>query len=66
MKELQEFVNHYGLGIKVEDLVVKAYRFLSRDHEDLYTINDRYLHVDGVDYHFTKSRKENRWVVKAF
>ena len=66
MKELQNFVNGYGLGISKEKLIEKAYFQLTADGHDCYTINDRYISIDGKDYQLIKSRKEDRWVVKEF
>ena len=66
MKELQEFVNNYGLGISKAELISKAYYKLSANHDDIYTINDLYIHIDGSDYQVIKSKKENRWIVKEF
>lgn len=66
MEELQNFVNQYGFGISKEKLMTAAYYFLSATHTDLYTINERYIHIDGHDYQVIKSRKENRWIVKEF
>ena len=66
MRELQDFVNGYGLGISKEKLIVKAYRQLSADGHDCYILNDRYIGIDGKEYQLIKSRKEDRWIAKEF
>lgn len=67
MKErLQKFVNGYGLGISKEKLIGIMYHAFSVETKDTYIINDRYLHIDGIEYQLIKSKKENRWLVKEF
>lgn len=66
MEALQNFVNGFGFGISKEKLVEKAYFKLTSDGHKCYTINDRYISVDGEDFQLIKSRKEDRWIVKQF
>ena len=66
MKELQNFVDGFGLGISVEKLASKAYNEMSKMVHEVWIVNDRYLAVDGHEYQFIKSRKNNRWIVKEF
>lgn len=65
MQALQVFVDGYGLGISKEKLVIKAYYSLSAKH-DCYTINGRYISIDGKEFQLIKSRKQDRWIVKEF
>ena len=64
MLELQNFVSKYGMGIRVEELVVKAYRRLVIDGHDCFILNERYINVDGHNYQLI--RKNRQWTVKEF
>lgn len=64
MKELQDFLDCYGLGISVQKMADKAYCYMASKGHDVCMINDRYLEVDGKTYLFSKSRKHNRWIAK--
>ncbi len=66
MTELQNFVNNFGFGISVENLVHRAYRHMDGLGYDTCVLNERYTIVDGQSYQFIKSRKANAWVVRAF
>ena len=66
MEELQRFVDGFGLGISVEKLASKAYNEMSKMGHEVWIVNDRYLAVDGHEYQFIQSRKNNRWIVKEF
>lgn len=66
MQELQNFVNGYGLGISVEKLADKAYFHMSNLGHDVCVLNEKYIIVDGQNYYFSKSRKQNGWIVKEF
>lgn len=65
MKELQEFIDNYGLGISVEKLADKAYHHMALKGHDVCLVNERYLEVDGTTYLFSKSRKHGCWIAKA-
>ena len=66
MNALQNFVNGFGFGISKEELIHKAYRQLTADGHACFIINEKYINVDGEDLQLIKSRKENRWIAKAF
>ena len=66
MKELQSFVNGYGLGISKENLISKAYRQLTSEGHDCCIINGRYISIDGKEYQLIKSRKNDGWIVKEY
>lgn len=66
MQELQNFVDKFGFGISVQKLADKAYRQMALLGHDVCMVNERYLEVDGTTYLFSKSRKNNRWVIKEF
>ena len=66
MKDLQNFVNQYGLGLSKENLADAAYDAMKVLGHDVCLLNDKYLIVDGVNYQFIKSRKNNCWIVKAW
>ena len=66
MKELQKFVSNFGLGIRVEELVVKAYYHMRALGHMAVIVNDRYLEVDGQSFQFIKSRANGCWKVKAY
>lgn len=66
MKELQNFVGNFGLGISKEKLASKAYGEMERAGHDVCILNGRYLIVDGVNYQFIKSQKAGSWIVKSF
>ena len=66
MAALQAFVNNFGFGISKKALVEKAYHALRAEGHACYIINELYINVDGEDLQAIKSRKENRWIVKAF
>lgn len=66
MQELQNFVDRFGFGISVQKLADKAYRQMALLGHDVCIMNDRYLIMDGVTYLFSKSRKNNGWIIKAF
>lgn len=66
MKELQDFVDNFGLGISKEQLASKAYVAMEMLGHEVWLINDRYLHIDDKDYQFIKSRKQDKWIVKDF
>ena len=65
MKELQEFVNGYGLGISKKELVSRAYNRLRANGHSCYIINDLYIACGGKEYQLIKSNKEHRWIVKG-
>ncbi len=62
--ELQGFVDNFGLGISKEKLADKAYRYMESNGHECYTINGKYLGVDGEEFQFIKSRSTNSWIVK--
>lgn len=64
IEKIQNFINNWGLGLSVQDLVDKVYRHMEAEGHQCYTLNERYIGVDDVEYRFIKSRKENRWIVK--
>lgn len=64
MQELQRFVDRFGFGISKEKLADKAYWYMVSEGHDCYIVNERYIGVDGKEYQFSKSRKQNRWIVK--
>lgn len=66
MKELQDYIDNYGFGISVRDLASKAYWQMKAFGHEVCIVNDRYLEVDGTTYLFSKSRKQGRWIAKAF
>lgn len=66
MTELQNYIDGFGFGISVKELASKAYRFMASNGYKVCIINDRYLDVDGTTYLFSKSRKNGRWIAKAF
>lgn len=66
LEKLQEFVNRYGFGISKKELRDKAYRFMACEGYDVLALNEIYLIVNGTSYQFIKSRKNNRWMVKAW
>ena len=66
MTELQNFIEGYGFGISVKELVKKAYRHLANKGHEVCLVNERYLEVDGTTYLLSKSRKQGRWIAKAF
>ena len=66
MTELQNFIDGYGFGISVEKLAEKAYRYMESKGYQVCMVNERYLEVDGTTYLFSKSRKNGRWIAKAF
>ena len=66
MKELQTYIEGFGFGISVKELVSKAYRHLRSLGHDTCIVNDRYIEVDGRTYYLSKSRKHNRWIAKEF
>lgn len=66
MTELQNYIDGYGFGISVKELAHRAYRHMAGEGYDVCIVNDRYLEVDGTTYLFSKSRKNGRWIAKAF
>lgn len=66
MKDLQNFIEGYGFGISVKDLADKAYRHMALKGHQVCMVNERYLEVDGITYLFSKSKKQGRWIAKAF
>lgn len=66
MFELQNFVNQFGFGISKNELCEKACSAMTAQGFDACVLNEKYLEVNGVNYQFTKNRKTNSWVVKAF
>ena len=66
MKALQNFVDQFGLGISKEKLVNKAYYAMEALGYNVCILNEKYLVINGINYQFIKSRKEARWIVKAF
>lgn len=66
MTELQNYIEGYGFGISVNELAHKAYRHMASNGHKVCIVNDRYLDVDGTTYLFSKSRKNGRWIAKAF
>lgn len=65
-REIQDYVNLYGLGISKKELVNKTYRYLDRNEHECVVLNDIYLMVDGEVFQLLKSRKQNKWIVKEF
>ena len=63
-EKAQGFVNNYGFGISKEKLADKVYRFMESHGHRCYTINGKYIGIDGEEFQFIKSRKEDRWIVK--
>ena len=66
MTELQNYIDGYGFGISVKELAHKTYRHMASNGHKVCIVNDRYLDVDGTTYLFSKSRKNGRWIAKAF
>lgn len=66
MTELQNYIEGYGFGISVKELAHKAYWHMASNGHKVCIVNDRYLDVDGTTYLFSKSRKNGRWIAKAF
>ena len=66
MEMVQAFVDGYGLWISKEKLVDKVYRFMESKGHSCYEINGKYIGIDNQEFQFIKSRKEDRWIVKAF
>ena len=66
MTELQNYIDGFGFGISVKELAEKAYRHMEAKGHEVCILNDRYLEVDGTSYLFSKSRKNGRWIAKAF
>lgn len=66
MEKVQGFVDGYGLGISKEKLVDKVYRFMESQGHSCCEINGKYIGIDNQEFQFIKSRKEDRWFVKAF
>ena len=66
MTELQNFLDRYGFGISVKELVNRAYRHMEAAGHKVCLVNERYLEVDGDTYMFSKSRKLGRWIAKKF
>ena len=66
MTELQNFLDGFGFGISVEKLAHKAYRHMEAKGHKVCMVNERCLEVDGITYLFSKSRKNGRWIAKAF
>ncbi len=66
MTELQNYIDGYGFGISVKELAHRAYRHMEGEGYSVCIVNDRYLEVDGTTYLFSKSRKNGRWIAKAF
>ena len=64
MTELQNFIEGYGFGISVKELVNKAYNYMAAKGYKVCFINERYLEVDGTTYLFSKSKKHGRWIAK--
>lgn len=65
MKFLQDELDKYGLGISKERLTEQMYRAARNNGGDVYTVNDRYLAVNGkngiVEFQFIKSNAEGKW-----
>lgn len=66
MTELQNYIDGYGFGISVKELAHKAYRHMRSLGYDTCIVNDRYVEVEGTTYLLSKSRKNGRWIAKAF
>ena len=66
MDDLREFCWGWGMDISKEKFVSKAYFAMVALGHECSILNSRYLIMDGVNYEFIKSRKENRWFVKQF
>lgn len=66
MTELQNYIDGYGFGISVKELAHRAYRHMESKGYEVCIVNDRYLEVNGITYLFSKSRKNGRWIAKAF
>ena len=66
MTELQNYIDGYGFGISVKELAHRAYRHMANEGYEVCIINDRYLEVGGTTFLFSKSRKNGRWIAKAF
>lgn len=66
MTELQNYIDGYGFGISVKELAHRAYRHMANEGYKVCIVNDHYLEVDGTTFLFSKSRKNGRWIAKAF
>ena len=66
MKDLQNFIEEYGFGISAKDLADKAYRHMAIKGHQVCMVNEKYLEIDGTTYLFSKSKKQGRWIAKAF
>ena len=62
--ELQGFVDNFGLGITKEKLAGKAYFYMENNGHECYTINGKYICIDGEEFQFIKSRATDKWIVK--
>lgn len=62
--ELQGFVNNFGLGISKEKLAGKAYFYMESNGHECFTINGKYISIDGEEFQFIKSRTSDGWIVK--
>jgi hypothetical protein len=65
MTDLQNFLDLFGFGISVKELVSKAYFAMAVKGHKVCIVNDRYLEVDGTTYLFSKSVKYGGWKAKA-
>lgn len=65
MKDLlKEMANEYNY-IGKEELVMRLYIRLGLSHE-VAILNDKYLIVDGKQYHFRFNSKDGSYTVKEF
>ena len=62
--ELQGFVDIFGLGITKEKLASKAYFYMENNGHECFTINGKYICIDGEEFQFIKSRATDKWIVK--
>lgn len=62
--ELQGFVDNFGLGISKEKLASKAYFYMENNGHECFTINEKYISIDGEEFQFIKSRATDKWIVK--
>ena len=64
MKELQNYINTFGLRTSLKELTSRAYWEMKAQGHEVCIINDRYLEIDGKTYFFSKSKKAGRWILK--
>lgn len=63
MEKVQGFISKWGLGMSKETMAGKVYDFMGKDH-DVCLLNGKYIIIDGNEFQFIKSRKDDCWYVK--